>query len=102
MSVENMEGLVKDIVWLFGSVEDIKPFGFFFSNFKIRHADLLMEGNIFFLDPVFGTLDSFEALMRIDIEIECDGRFEVFCGKMTELADPSRIKASCTALVGNS
>ncbi len=53
MSVENMESLLEDIVLLFGSVEDIKPFGFLFSNFKIRHADLLMEGNIFFFDPVF-------------------------------------------------
>jgi len=97
-----MEGLPEDIVGRLGGVEDIKPGGFLFCNFKIRHADLLMEGNIFFFDPVFGALDPFESLMGIDVEIEGDVRLEVIGCKMAELADPCRIKSPRAALISDS
>ena len=101
MSAENIEGLLEDIVGALGGVEDMEPFWILFCNLKIRHPDLLMEGNIFFFYPIFGALDALEAVVRIDIEIEGDVRLEIVGGIKAELADPVGIDAAGAALVGN-
>jgi hypothetical protein len=79
----------------------MKPVWLFFSNGEICGADFLMERDLFFFDPVFGSFDTTEALFRIDIEVEGKIGLEVLAGKEGKFTDPFKIKTACSALVGN-
>ena len=82
MRCEKSQGVLENVSGVFGSIQNMKPFWIFFRNGEIGVADLLMERNIFFFNPIFRSFDALQAFMRVDIEVKREIGLQILGGKM--------------------